>query len=171
MGDRARTDMLASSEAVRYAGSRTGPDLEKDRMRLLAIVRLLEVVGEAANGISEPLRQEHPELPWRRMKQRATSSFTATETSTWPWGPPKFGGPLLATFPTGCCEGVDCRREPGKEHPPAARCSTPLAPSGSMPGPRSSGIRMPWPTPAPPPPWASPEEAACAAGSPEKHRT
>lgn len=36
-------------------------------MRLLAIVRLLEVIGEAANGVSERFRQDHPELPWRQM--------------------------------------------------------------------------------------------------------
>ncbi len=36
-------------------------------MRLLAIVRLLEVIGEAANGVSDQFRQEHSELPWRQM--------------------------------------------------------------------------------------------------------
>lgn len=67
--DRTRLiDILESSrEAVTYAGNRTGPDLEQDRMRLLAIIRLLEVIGEAANDISAQFRQEHPELPWRQM--------------------------------------------------------------------------------------------------------
>lgn len=36
-------------------------------MRLLAIVRLLEVIGEAANGVSEEFRRDHPELPWQQM--------------------------------------------------------------------------------------------------------
>lgn len=67
--DRARLgDMLESSrEAVVYAGNRPGYELEEDRMRLLAIVRLLEIIGEAANGVSKEFRQEHPELPWRQM--------------------------------------------------------------------------------------------------------
>lgn len=61
-------DMLDSArEAAAFAGNRTGPELEKDRMRFLAKVRLLEIIGEAANGVSEQFRQEHPELPWRQM--------------------------------------------------------------------------------------------------------
>lgn len=67
--DQARVvDMLDSArEAVAFAGQRSGAELERDRMRLLAIVRLLEVVGEAASGVSERFRQDHPELPWRQM--------------------------------------------------------------------------------------------------------
>lgn len=61
-------DMLESArEAVGYAENRTGPGLEVDRMRLLAIVRLLEMIGEAANGVSDRFKEEHPELPWRQM--------------------------------------------------------------------------------------------------------
>lgn len=32
-----------------------------------AVVRSLEVVGEAAKGIPEDVRQQYPEVPWRRM--------------------------------------------------------------------------------------------------------
>jgi uncharacterized protein with HEPN domain len=31
----------------------------------LAVERLVEIIGEAAQRISEPLRQAHPEIPWR----------------------------------------------------------------------------------------------------------
>lgn len=67
--DRARlVDILDSArDAVLDAGNRTGYELEEDRIRLLAIVRLLEVIGEAANGVSEQFRLEHPGLPWRQM--------------------------------------------------------------------------------------------------------
>lgn len=61
-------DMLESSrEAVVYAGNRTPSQMTEDRMRLLAVIRLLEVIGEAASGVSDQFRQEHPELPWRQM--------------------------------------------------------------------------------------------------------
>lgn len=61
-------DILESSrEAVLYAGNRSGSELEADRIRLLAIVRLLEVIGEAANGVSEEFRRDHPEMPWQQM--------------------------------------------------------------------------------------------------------
>lgn len=32
-----------------------------------ALVRLLEIVGEAAGGVSERLRTEYSEIPWRQM--------------------------------------------------------------------------------------------------------
>ena len=32
-----------------------------------AIIRQLEIIGEAVKRISEPLRQAHPEIPWRRI--------------------------------------------------------------------------------------------------------
>jgi uncharacterized protein with HEPN domain len=61
-------DVLDSArEAEVFAGKRTGAELEEERMRLLAIVRLLEVIGEAANGVSEKFRRDHPQLPWRQM--------------------------------------------------------------------------------------------------------
>jgi uncharacterized protein with HEPN domain len=31
----------------------------------LALVRLLEILGEAARGISEEFKRLHPEIPWR----------------------------------------------------------------------------------------------------------
>ena len=32
-----------------------------------AIIRQLEVVGEASKGLSEELRDQNPEIPWRRI--------------------------------------------------------------------------------------------------------
>jgi uncharacterized protein with HEPN domain len=33
----------------------------------LALVRLLEILGEAARGISEEFKRLHPEIPWREI--------------------------------------------------------------------------------------------------------
>jgi uncharacterized protein with HEPN domain len=38
-----------------------------DDVEALALVRLLEVMGEAARAISPELRERHPEIPWRDM--------------------------------------------------------------------------------------------------------
>lgn len=32
-----------------------------------AIVRALEILGEAASKVSSEYRQQHPEIPWREM--------------------------------------------------------------------------------------------------------
>lgn len=39
-------------------------DLDTDRMLLFALVRAIEVIGEAASKVSEELRRQAPEIPW-----------------------------------------------------------------------------------------------------------
>jgi uncharacterized protein with HEPN domain len=38
---------------------------DKDRIRQLAVERLLEIIGEAANSLSADFRAQHPGIPWR----------------------------------------------------------------------------------------------------------
>jgi len=52
---------------------------DKDRIRQLAVERLLEIIGEAANSLSEDFRAQHPGIPWRdiiglRVRARASLS-------------------------------------------------------------------------------------------------
>lgn len=54
-------------EAVALAAARTRADLGTDRMFFLALVKLVEIAGEAATRVSEPLRAAHPEVPWREV--------------------------------------------------------------------------------------------------------
>lgn len=39
-----------------------------DRMRVLAVERCLEIVGEAANRISDSFRDAHPHIRWQAMR-------------------------------------------------------------------------------------------------------
>jgi uncharacterized protein with HEPN domain len=39
----------------------------KDRKLQLAVERLLEIIGEAANRVSNDFQQSHPEIPWRKI--------------------------------------------------------------------------------------------------------
>ena len=52
-------------EAVEMAEGRSRSDLDADRQLNLALVRLLEVVGEAAARVPEDYREQHPDIPWR----------------------------------------------------------------------------------------------------------
>ncbi len=36
-----------------------------DPIRQRAVVRSIEIIGEAAKNISGPLKEQHPEIPWR----------------------------------------------------------------------------------------------------------
>jgi uncharacterized protein with HEPN domain len=38
---------------------------DKDRIRRLAVERLLEIIGEAANSLSDDFRAQHSRVPWR----------------------------------------------------------------------------------------------------------
>lgn len=57
----------AANEAMSLCQSRNRQELDTDRMLNLSLVRLLEIVGEAAAGISDEFRQAHPNIPWHQM--------------------------------------------------------------------------------------------------------
>lgn len=37
----------------------------KDRLRQLAVERLLEIIGESANALTDEFRTQYPGVPWR----------------------------------------------------------------------------------------------------------
>jgi uncharacterized protein with HEPN domain len=53
-----------AEEAISLAAGRQREDLDTDRLLNLALVRLLEIVGEAAARVSEKCRQTYPSIPW-----------------------------------------------------------------------------------------------------------
>jgi uncharacterized protein with HEPN domain len=59
-------DMLESARrAVSYTVNRTRADLDKDPMLADAVERRLEIIGEAARGLSDEFKTAHPDIPWR----------------------------------------------------------------------------------------------------------
>ena len=54
----------AAREAVAFAEGRGRADLGADRMLCLAIVRCIEIVGEAAANVSAEGRDRCPQIPW-----------------------------------------------------------------------------------------------------------
>ena len=58
-------DMLIhAKEAVALSGETSLNDLIEDRVMQLALQKLVEIVGEAANRVSEETQQRHQEIPW-----------------------------------------------------------------------------------------------------------
>lgn len=51
-------------EAMQLVAGRNRSDLDTDRVLSLALVRLLEIVGEAAARVSSEARARHPAIPW-----------------------------------------------------------------------------------------------------------
>jgi uncharacterized protein with HEPN domain len=52
-------------EAVAMTAGRTREQLQGNRQLQLALVRLLEVIGEAASRLPGELRRRHPAVPWQ----------------------------------------------------------------------------------------------------------
>ncbi len=50
-----------------FVDGRTRADLETDIQLLLALVRALEIIGEAATRITDALKLDHPDLPWAKL--------------------------------------------------------------------------------------------------------
>lgn len=63
--DRVRDMLSHAIEASDMAQNRTRTDLDADRMLNLALVRLMEIVGEAAAHVPEEIRSTHPQVPWQ----------------------------------------------------------------------------------------------------------
>lgn len=65
--DRARVLHMrdATRQALEFAANRSRADLDTDAMLMLALTRLLEIIGEAAKNVSEPTRALAPGIPWR----------------------------------------------------------------------------------------------------------
>ena len=55
----------AERDVTAFVQGRARVDLDADRMLSLAVVKALEVIGEAASRVTEGFRDAHPEIPWR----------------------------------------------------------------------------------------------------------
>ena len=54
----------AASKAVKLVEDKSFQQLEDDEVLTLALVKLIEIVGEASSRLSKEFQAEHPEIPW-----------------------------------------------------------------------------------------------------------
>jgi uncharacterized protein with HEPN domain len=62
---RLRHMLDASREAVAFCAARTRGEFERDRQLLLAVVKDLEIVGEAATKVSAETVAQFGRIPWQ----------------------------------------------------------------------------------------------------------
>ncbi|MBF8284725.1 MAG: hypothetical protein HW378_3640 [Anaerolineales bacterium] len=61
-------DILQAARRIREGLGGVAKDaFLKDWMRHSAVVRQIEIIGEATKRLSEEFRNSHPEIPWRSM--------------------------------------------------------------------------------------------------------
>jgi uncharacterized protein with HEPN domain len=57
----------SAREAVELIQGKSRADLDTNRVLSLALVRLLEILGEAANRVTIATRQQNPSIPWSQI--------------------------------------------------------------------------------------------------------
>ena len=57
----------AAEKSITFLSGRRREDLEEDEKLALSVIRLLEIVGEAASQVSEDYINAHPDIPWKNM--------------------------------------------------------------------------------------------------------
>lgn len=61
---RLRHMLDAAREAVTFVASKTAQDLASDRILSLALVKCIEIIGEAATKVTNETRATYPQIPW-----------------------------------------------------------------------------------------------------------
>ncbi len=64
---RLRHMLDSAREAVGLIRDKSRQDLDADRILSLALVRLLEIVGEAASRVTIPTREVYADMPWAQI--------------------------------------------------------------------------------------------------------
>ena len=62
------SDLIESCDDIlEFTKGMTFEDFSKDKKTMNAVVRCLEIIGEAAKKIPAKLRLENPDIPWKQM--------------------------------------------------------------------------------------------------------
>ncbi|PSB18609.1 DUF86 domain-containing protein [Phormidesmis priestleyi ULC007] len=65
-------------EAMSFVENCTRKDLDSDRMLTLALVKDIEIIGEAAGRVSADCKAKYPQVPWLQMigmRNRLTHAY------------------------------------------------------------------------------------------------
>ncbi|NIA06677.1 MAG: DUF86 domain-containing protein [Actinobacteria bacterium] len=61
-------DMLASTAKIQeYTKGISGPDFSASTQLQDAVLRRLEILGEAAKNVPPAFRNKHPDIPWKKI--------------------------------------------------------------------------------------------------------
>jgi uncharacterized protein with HEPN domain len=56
-----------AAKALQFVQGMSGDDFLRDEKTFFAVIRALEIIGEAAKNIPDPIREKYPQIPWRDM--------------------------------------------------------------------------------------------------------
>ena len=59
--------LIAISDIETFIKDMSYDKFEQDKKTINAVIRSLEILGEATKRIPKPVRQKHPDIPWNKM--------------------------------------------------------------------------------------------------------
>jgi uncharacterized protein with HEPN domain len=59
--------LIAAHKAIGFVQGMSRKEFDASELHQTAVIRPLEIIGEAAGRVSEETRQSHPEIPWQQM--------------------------------------------------------------------------------------------------------
>lgn len=75
----------AADEALDFVSTLDEQQFAKSRLHQWAVVKQLEIIGEAANRVSQEFRDQHTEIPWPLiigMRNRLVHDYTRIDIAT-----------------------------------------------------------------------------------------
>jgi uncharacterized protein with HEPN domain len=77
----------AAGKAIKLTAGKSKLEVDSDEVLILALVRLLEIIGEAAGCITDEYRQRYSDIPWvviKGMRNRLIRGyFDCNATLVW----------------------------------------------------------------------------------------
>jgi len=67
VGDYIEDIINAMNKALQFVKGMSYDEFTKDDKTIFAVIRSLEVIGEAVKNIPETIREKYPEIPWKAM--------------------------------------------------------------------------------------------------------
>jgi uncharacterized protein with HEPN domain len=77
--------LVAIDDVENFVDDLTYDKFIKDRKTLNAVVRSIEIIGEAAKNIPEPIKAKYKELPWKQMagmRDKLIHAYFGMDTET-----------------------------------------------------------------------------------------
>ena len=98
---RLRHMLDAAREALEFTKGKRRADFDKDRQLALAVLKCIEIVGEASAAIGTATTSRYPEIPWqqiRGMRNRLIHGYYEVDLNV-VWDTVAFNlGPLVAAL-------------------------------------------------------------------------
>jgi len=57
--------LLAARKVIKFTQNITWEQFQVDEMTQNAVMRMIQIIGEAARKVSPQCQQDHPEIPWQ----------------------------------------------------------------------------------------------------------